>query len=30
LRVGGRNYDGIPQNDSQNRRLVFAQINGYF
>jgi hypothetical protein len=30
LRVGGRNYDGIPQNDAQNRRLVFAQINGYF
>jgi hypothetical protein len=30
LRVGGRNYDGIPQNDGQNRRLVFAQINGYF
>jgi hypothetical protein len=30
LRVGGRNYDGIPQNDTQNRRLVFAQINGYF
>ena len=30
LRVGARVYDGIPQNDSQNRRLVFAQINGYF
>ena len=30
VRVGGRNYDGIPQNDAQNRRLVFAQINGYF
>ena len=30
LRLGARNYDGIPQNDSQNRRLVFAQINGYF
>jgi hypothetical protein len=30
LRVGARKYDGIPQNDSQNRKLVFAQINGYF
>jgi hypothetical protein len=30
LRVGYRNYDGIPQNDLQNRRVVFAQINGYF
>jgi len=30
LRFGARNYDGIPQNDGQNRRLVFGQINGYF
>jgi hypothetical protein len=30
LRLGARNYDGIPQNDGQNRKLVFAQINGYF
>ena len=30
LRLGVRSSDGIPQNDSQNRRLVFAQINGYF
>jgi hypothetical protein len=30
LRVGARRSDGIPQNDAQNRRLVFAQINGYF
>lgn len=30
VRVGARNYDGIPQNDAQNRKLVFAQINGYF
>jgi hypothetical protein len=30
LRVGFRNYDGIPQNDLQNRRFAFAQINGYF
>jgi hypothetical protein len=30
LRVGARYYDGIPQNDLQNRRLVFAQLHGYF
>jgi hypothetical protein len=30
LRIGARNYDGIPQNDLQNRRVVFAQLNGYF
>jgi hypothetical protein len=30
LRLGARYYDGIPQNDLQNRRLVFAQLNGYF
>ena len=30
LRVGARYYDGIPQNDLQNRREVFAQLNGYF
>jgi hypothetical protein len=30
LRVGVRNYDGIPQNDTQNQRLVFMQVNGYF
>jgi hypothetical protein len=30
LRVGVRNYDGIPQNDLQNQRLVFVQVNGYF
>jgi hypothetical protein len=30
LRVGARYYDGIPQNDLQNRRLIFAQLHGYF
>lgn len=30
LRVGARLYDGIPQNDLQNRRDFFAQLNGYF
>jgi hypothetical protein len=30
LRVGARIYDGIPQNDLQNRRLGFVQLNGYF
>jgi hypothetical protein len=30
FRVGARLYDGIPQNDLQNRRAFFAQLNGYF
>ena len=30
FRVGARYYDGIPQSDLQNRRLIFAQLNGYF
>ena len=30
LRVGARVYDGIPQNDLQNRKLYFAQVNGFF
>ncbi len=30
FRLGVRNYDGIPQNDLQNRRMFFAQLNGYF
>jgi hypothetical protein len=30
LRAGVRNYDGIPQNDLQNRLLLFLQLNGYF
>jgi len=30
LRVGARIYDGIPQNDLQNRRQFFAQLHGFF
>jgi hypothetical protein len=30
LRVGARIYDGIPQNDQQNRKIYFAQVNGFF
>jgi len=30
FRVGARFYEGIPQNDLQNRRFYFAQLNGYF
>ena len=30
LRVGARFFDGIPQNDLQNRKVFFAQIHGYF
>ena len=30
LRAGVRVYDGIPQNDLQNRRLAFLQLNAYF
>ncbi len=30
LRVGARLYDGIPQNDLQNRKIYFAQVHGYF
>jgi hypothetical protein len=30
VRIGARNYDGIPQSDLQNRREVFAQLNAYF
>jgi hypothetical protein len=30
LRLGLRVYDGIPQNDLQNRRLAFVQLNGFF
>lgn len=30
LRVGARIYDGIPQNDLQNRRTYFLSLNGYF
>ena len=30
LRVGARVYDGIPQNDLQNRKIYFAQLHGFF
>jgi len=30
LRVGARVYDGIPQNDLQNRKIYFVQANGFF
>lgn len=30
LRTGVRVYDGIPQNDLQNRRLYFVSVNGFF
>ena len=30
LRIGARLYDGIPQNDLQNRRIYFAQLHGFF
>jgi hypothetical protein len=30
LRVGARVYDGIPQNDLQNRRQYFVQLHGFF
>jgi hypothetical protein len=30
LRAGARVYDGIPQNDLQNRRLYFLSVNGFF
>jgi hypothetical protein len=30
LRIGARVYDGIPQNDNDNRRIAFAQLNGFF
>ncbi len=30
LRVGARIYDGIPQNDAQNRTIYFAQLHGFF
>ena len=30
LRVGARVYDGIPQNDLQNRREYFLQLHAYF
>lgn len=30
LRAGVRVYDGIPQNDLQNRRQAFLQLHGFF
>ena len=30
LRIGARVYDGIPQNDLENRRIAFVQVNGFF
>ena len=30
LRVGGRRYDGIPQNALQNRTLFIAELHAYF
>jgi hypothetical protein len=30
LRAGVRVYDGIPQNDTQNRRQAFVQLHGFF
>jgi hypothetical protein len=30
LRGGVRYYDGIPQNDQQNRKLYFLQLHGFF
>jgi hypothetical protein len=30
LRAGVRIYDGIPQNDLQNRKLYFVQLHGFF
>ena len=30
LRAGVRVYDGIPQNDNQNRRQAFVQLHGFF
>jgi hypothetical protein len=30
IRLGARIYDGIPQNNLDNRRLAFIQLNGYF
>jgi Phosphate-selective porin O and P len=30
LRGGARYYDGIPQNDLQNRRVYFVELHGFF
>ena len=30
LRAGYRRYEGIPQNDLQNRKLTFLELHGFF
>jgi len=30
IRTGYRHYDGIPQNDTQNRQELFVQLHNYF
>jgi hypothetical protein len=30
LRAGARQYDGIPQNDLDNRRVLFLELHGFF
>lgn len=30
IRAGARIYDGIPQNDQQNRKVYFVQMHGFF
>lgn len=30
IRAGWRHYDGIPQNDLDNRRLLFLELHGFF
>ena len=30
IRAGLRLYDGIPQNDLQNRKQAFVQLHGFF
>lgn len=30
LRTGARFYEGIPQNDAQNRRIYFVSVHGFF
>jgi hypothetical protein len=30
LRIGARIYDGIPQNDLQNRKTAFAELHAFF
>ena len=29
-RVGLRSYDGVPQVDTQNRNVLFAELHGFF